>query len=396
LKKLFDAKNLEKMTSHFINRPSTGVYPPHDYAQVLTDSFMRKKPTGTDQIVTMGSGSEAIENAMKAAFMWFQEKNVHSKAGGISQQYMDSSMKNEKPGTPDLTILTFTYSFHGRTLGALSATHSKPIHKVDIPGFHWPIGQFPQLKYPLNEFDKENRQEEQRCLDGVEEIIHNSHNNKGTFGPVAAILIEPIQAEGGDRHATPFFFQQLRALSKKYGVALICDEVQTGGGATGKWWAHEHWGLDDPADLVCFSKKCQAAGFYHKAEFVPKQTYRIFNTWLGDPLRAIELKTIIDVVERDNLLDVVNNSGKILMNGLQSIQQKYPNLIANIRGQGTFCAFDVVTVEKRTELQQLMRNNGIEMGVSGEKSVRLRPHLIFEEHHANIFLNTLEAQLKRL
>lgn len=391
---LFQGDNLKKISSHFVNRPATGVYPPHDYEEILKSSFMRKMPGKCDQITTMASGSEAIENAMKAAFMRFQEKRVHSKVGDISKEYMDSCMTNDKPGSPDLSILTFTYSFHGRTLGALSATHSKPIHKVDIPSFKWPIAKFPSLKYPLHEHEKENRAEEEHCLQIAEEIISNSHKSIGQFGPVAAVLIEPVQAEGGDRHATQFFFQGLRQLTKKYDIAMICDEVQTGGGATGKFWAHEHWGLSDPADIVCFSKKCQAAGYYSKAEYQPKQTYRIFNTWLGDPLRAIEFKTIIDVVERDNLLDVVNQSGKVLMDGLHSLNAQYPHLISNIRGQGTFCAFDVATVEKRTDLQKRMRNHGVEMGVSGERSVRLRPHLIFTEHHANIFLQTLADQLK--
>jgi len=396
--KLFsDPKSLQRMCSHFINRPSTGVYPPTDYLQILQESFMRVVPKGTSNVMTMSSGSEAIENAMKAAFMWYMNNNYHSKTGGITQEYMDSCMTNQAPGTPDLSILTFTSSFHGRTLGALSATHSKPIHKVDIPAFKWPIAPFPSLKYPLKEFEKENRAEEERCLNVVEDILVKSVKRSEFYGPVAAVLVEPVQAEGGDRHATPFFFQGLRRLTQKHGVALICDEVQTGGGATGKFWAHEHWGLgENGPDLVCFSKKMQAAGYYHKPEFAPSQTYRIFNTWLGDPLRGIQLKTMLDVVERDQLLNVVNNSGKLLMDGLQQLQQRYPGIMSNVRGTGTFCAYDIVNVDKRTQLVSKMRNSGVEMGVSGERSVRLRPHLIFAEHHVNIYLNRLENAFKSL
>lgn len=397
--KLFsDPRSLQRMTSHFINRPSTGVYPPHDYLQILQESFMRVLPKGTNQVMTMGSGSEAIENAMKAAFMWYQNRAHHSKTGNTpSQEYMDSCMTNQAPGSPDLSILTFTSSFHGRTLGALSATHSKPIHKVDIPAFKWPIAPFPSLKYPLKEFASENRKEEERCLAAVEEILAKSVKGTEYYGPVAAVLIEPILAEGGDRHASPFFFQGLRRLTQQYGVAFICDEVQSGGGATGKFWAHEHWGLgENGPDIVCFSKKMQAAGYYHKAEFAPAQTYRIFNTWLGDPLRGIQLKTMIDVVERDQLLDHVNRTGEVLQKGLMELQERYPALVSNVRGTGTFCAYDIVTVDKRTELVGKMRNSGVEMGVSGERSVRLRPHLIFSEHHVNIYLNRLENALKSL
>jgi 4-aminobutyrate aminotransferase / (S)-3-amino-2-methylpropionate transaminase len=111
--------------------------------------------------------------------------------------------------------------------------------------FPWPVCDFPHLKYPLNEFKEENAAEEQRCLDLADHVM------KTNPVKVVGMIVEPIQAEGGDNHASPDFFRRLRAIAKKNNVAFIVDEVQTGCGSTGKFWAHEHWELEDAPDVVC-------------------------------------------------------------------------------------------------------------------------------------------------
>lgn len=103
-----------------------------------------------------------------------------------------------------------------------------------------------------------------------------------TTRPVAAVIIEPVLSEGGDKHASPAYFRSLRRIAKKHGAYFIVDEVQTGVGATGKFWAHEHWGLEagEEPDFVTFSKKMQASGVYHKKETRPASAYRIYGTWM--------------------------------------------------------------------------------------------------------------------
>src|SRR5262249_46056341 len=160
----------------------------------------------------------------------------------------------------------------GRSLGALSLTRSKPIHKLDIPAFPWPVVPFPAARFPLREHDAANRESEARSLDAVTQVL------RAHAGEVAGLVVEPIQGEGGDRHASPDFFRALRRITSEHAVAFIVDEVQTGGGATGSFWAHESWELADPPDIVAFSKKLQLGGFYCSEDFVPKETYRIFNT----------------------------------------------------------------------------------------------------------------------
>lgn len=100
--------------------------------------------------------------------------------------------------------------------------------------------------------------------------------------PVAAVIIEPILSEGGDKHASPEFFRSLRLIARKHGAFFIVDEVQTGVGATGTFWAHEKWGLKEgeEPDFVTFSKKMQAAGVFHKKETRPNAPYRNYNTWM--------------------------------------------------------------------------------------------------------------------
>jgi 4-aminobutyrate aminotransferase/(S)-3-amino-2-methylpropionate transaminase len=146
----------------------------------------------------------------------------------------------------------------------LTCTHSKSIHKIDVPSFDWPVAKFPQYKYPLEDNVRENKEEEKKSLANVEELIEQ-WKKKGI--PVAGIIVEPIQAEGGDNHGSPEYFQALQKLSKSKGVALIIDEVQTGGGPTGKMWCHEHFKLPTAPDIVTFSKKMQTGGFYHAPEF---------------------------------------------------------------------------------------------------------------------------------
>jgi 4-aminobutyrate aminotransferase / (S)-3-amino-2-methylpropionate transaminase len=121
-----------------------------------------------------------------------------------------------------------------------------------------------------------NRRVEMETLGLVERKMREWH------APIAAVIVEPIQSEGGDNHASPVFFKGLRDLTKKYDALLIVDEVQTGVGSTGTFWAHEKWGFakGNEPDIVTFSKKFQAAGWYfHNEKLIPNRPYRQFNTW---------------------------------------------------------------------------------------------------------------------
>lgn len=361
------------MISAMINRPALGNFPQHDWASMLDNSLLKAAPRGCDQVFTATAGSDANELAYKAAFMWKRRTQRGGPDVEFTEQEMESAMHNQKPGSPDLSILSFATGFHGRLFGSLSTTRSKPIHKLDIPAFNWPQAPFPMLKYPLEEHVDENRAEEARCLQEVDRLIREFPS------PPAAVVVEPIQSEGGDNHASPAFFRGLREITRKRDVLLIVDEVQTGVGATGKFWAHEHWKLEDPPDMVTFSKKAQAAGYYYgRKDLRPNKPYRQFNTWMGDPCRAILFKAIIEEIERLGLVENTRVVGEYLFGGLTALQERYPNEIMNLRGQATFIAWDS---PRRDEFLKTMKSVGVNIGGSGANAVRLRPMLIFQRQH---------------
>lgn len=364
-----------EMVNALINRPAMGSFPSHDWASLLESGVLRVAPKGLNQIFTALAGSDANETAYKAAFMYRRRRDRGGPDVEFTAEEIKSAMDNKSPGSPQLSILSFRTAFHGRLFGSLSTTHSKPIHKLDIPAFDWPQAPFPLLKYPLEEHVQDNAAEEARCLAETEDLIENFHH------PVAAVVIEPIQSEGGDNHASPSFFRELRKITKRHDVLFIVDEVQTGIGATGKFWAHDHWELTEPPDIVTFSKKAQTAGYYYgNPELRPNKPYRQFNTWMGDAARLILFRAIVQEIERLNLVEQTAQVGDYLFSGLERVAQNCPNEIQNLRGkgQGTFIAWDS---PRRDELLKSAKKEGVNIGGSGEKAVRLRPMLIFQKHH---------------
>lgn len=222
---LMKAAVSDQMVSSMVNRPALGSFPQHDWEQILRDGLLKAAPKCMDKVFTAQAGSEANELAYKAAFMW--KRKQQRRSADFSDEEINSAMANQSPGSPNLSIMSFKSGFHGRLLGSLSTTRSKPIHKLDIPAFNWPQAPWPELKYPLDQHKQANEREEQRCLDEVERLIREWPI------PPAAIIIEPIASEGGDNHASPEFFRKLRELTKRKEVLMIVDEVQTGLGATG-------------------------------------------------------------------------------------------------------------------------------------------------------------------
>lgn len=371
------------MQCALINRPALGNFPSSDWAHILKTGALRAAPKGLDQVFTAMAGSDANETAYKAAFMYYRQLQRGGPEVEFTEEELLSTMNNQSPGSPQLSILSFKSAFHGRLFGSLSTTRSKAIHKLDIPAFDWPQASFPQLKYPLEDHVQENAAEEKRCLDEVERLIKEFHN------PVAAVMVEPIQSEGGDNHASPAFFQGLRDITKRTKVLFIVDEVQTGVGATGKFWAHDHWNLSSPPDMVTFSKKAQTAGYYFgNPALRPNKPYRQFNTWMGDPARALVYRGIIEEVERLGLVENTRITGDYLFGGLARLAEKYPEHFQNLRGknQGTFIAWDT---PKRDQFVAKAKSFGVNIGGSGPSAIRLRPMLVFQKHHGMLNFSLL-------
>ncbi|EIW67195.1 hypothetical protein TREMEDRAFT_72189 [Tremella mesenterica DSM 1558] len=351
-----------------LNRPGLGSFPPVQWSEWINQGLMTVAPNGLDQLCTTLCGTSANETCMS----------------------------NHSPGSPDLSILSFKGGFHGRLFASLSTTRSKALHKVDIPAFDWPAAPFPQLLYPLEEHIKENQEEEEKCLLEVEQILIHQKSTK----PVAAMIIEPILSEGGDHHASPSFFRSLRSLARKHSVYFIVDEVQTGVGATGTFWAHEKWelGKGQEPDFVTFSKKMQASGVYHKLETRASKPYRNYNTWMGDPMRTLQAGQILQIISSHNLVSHTSTIGALLHSTLSEIFVHFPQLILNFRGkgEGTFLSWDMPDTSIRDKFLLLVRQRGVHMGGCGEKTVRLRPMLVFGEEEVIVLADVVEGVLKMM
>jgi len=192
------------------------------------------------------------------------------------------------------------------------------------------------------------------------------------------------------------FFQNLQKITKKYDIALLIDEVQTGGGATGKMWCHEHFDLPSPPDVVSFSKKMQLGGYYHTDDYRPSQAYRVFNTWMGDPGKILVLEEIIKVIKRDSLLKKVEKTGHHLKCGLLEIEKEFSHILNSTRGRGTFLAINANKTQTRDDILGRLKQKGVQAGGCGDFAIRFRPALIFETKHADIFLDKFRQVLKEL
>lgn len=387
LKAIQDPANL----STFANRPALGVFPPKGFVNDIKESFMSVAPPGLEQVQTMACGSCSVENAMKAAFMAFRRRERGGKPP--SEEELRTSLINQHPGCPSLAALSFSGGFHGRTMGALACTHTKWVHKLDFPAPEWPIAPFPTLQYPLHEFVEENDREEQRCLDEVQEIIKRGTSS---LKPIACVVIEAMQCEGGDNYASPSFFQRLQAICKQNNIYLIIDEVQTGAGASGKFWMHEHFDLPSPPDLVTFAKKMLTGGFYFSDEMRADQGYRIFNTWVGDPSKVVVLKEVINTIREEGLLKQVEETGNKMHQVLLDAQEEYPHLLSRARGIGTLNSVDLPDAAIRDKLIALMRTKGIHVGVCGTITLRIRSTLTLEAKHVDVFADGFRSALRTL
>jgi len=207
-------------------------------------------------------GALGVENALKTAFDWKVRRN---RARGI-------------PGERGTQVLHFQEAFHGRTGYTLSLTNTDPVKTAYFPKFPWPRVENPKLRFPVTpEVERDVIAAEQRSLAQIEKAFTDNPDD------IAAIIIEPIQAEGGDNHFRPEFLQALQGVARKHDCFFIVDEVQTGVGLTGRMWGHEHFGIQP--DALAFGKKTQVCGFLagpkvdEEPENVFKVPSRINSTW---------------------------------------------------------------------------------------------------------------------
>lgn len=352
---LANEKQLEKVS---INKLALSDIYPDEYADFM-DVFERVGiPQELSYCFFIDGGGLAVENALKAAFDWKTRLNLSK---GIEQEASQ--------------VIHFKQAFHGRTGYTLSLTNTKDPRKyMYFPKFNWPRISNPKLTFPLTEESVANTIElEKQAIQEIENAIANNPND------IACLILEPIQAEGGDNHFRKEFFVKLREICDKNDIILILDEVQTGIAMTGKMWCYQHYGI--VPDVISFGKKTQVCGILaNKAKFdrveknVFQESSRINSTFGGNLVDMIRFKLILEIIEKEGLVNKAETLGEYLQVKLLELSEKHPS-ISNVRGKGLLVAFDLPTPEARDKfVDAAMKENMLILGC-GERSIRFRPHL---------------------
>ena len=362
-------KNKERLLTSALNKPTNSDVYSVEMAEFVNTMNRVAQPEYLPHSFFIEGGGLAVENALKAAFDWKVKKNLKSGKG--------------KKGS---MIIHFKECFHGRTGYTMSLTDSPdPRKTMYFPKFEWPRVLNPKINFPIDKNIEEVIKSEKISLDQIKDALVKNKDE------IAALIIEPIQGEGGDNHFRCEFFKELRTLANENDFLLIYDEVQTGIGITGSMWAHQSFNpnicncICDNSnilpDIISFGKKTQVCGIFASNRLdevednVFNQSSRLNSTWGGSLVDMVRFTLYLEIIENENLLENANKMGKELGDQLITLQKKHPNLISNARNRGLFGAFDFPDPETRDKVNDMILEEGTMMLGCGTKTIRFRPHL---------------------
>lgn len=326
----------------------------------FVDAFGRlAMPDHLPHLFLVAGGSLGVENALKAAFDWKVRRNFRKG-------------HREERGHQ---VLHFRESFHGRSGYALSLTNTADPKKYEyFPRFDWPRITNPKLRFPVDADELERvRREENLALDAIKNAFAERPDD------IACIILEPIQAEGGDNHFRPEFLRALRQIADEREALLVFDEVQTGMGLTGRMWAHQHW--DVRPDLVAFGKKTQVCGVMagprldEEPDNVFRLGSRINSTWGGNLTDMVRCHRYLEIMAEERLVEHAAKAGEHLRLGLERLQAERPDLVSNARGRGLMCAIDLPDGATRDAVAQAMYELGAIILGCGTRGLRFRTPL---------------------
>lgn len=324
-------------------------------------------------------GALAVENALKTAFDWKVRKNL---AAGLGRE-------------AGSRIIHFRQAFHGRSGYTLSLTNTFDPRKTDyFPTFPWPRIVNPRITFPLDAGNLARVLElEDEALRRIREVLDEQGED------VAAIIIEPIQGEGGDNHFRGEFLRALRAICDERGVMLIFDEIQTGAGLTGRFWAYEHF--DALPDILVFGKKTQVCGILasRRVDEAPchvfRERSRINSTFGGNLIDMARCTRILRIIEEERLTENARIRGELLLAGLQNLAREFPDALSNARGRGLMCAVDAADTDTRDRLIMACLGEKLLLVGSGPASIRFRPHLVVNDGEIEEALGILRGILAK-
>lgn len=323
-------------------------------------------------------GALAVENALKAAMDWKVRKNL---AAGHGER-----------GTE---IIHFKHAFHGRSGYTMSLTNTDPKKIAHFAKFPWPRVSTPMINFALPETE--------RLADVVAKETQTEKEIRAVLAQkavdIAAIIIEPVQGEGGDNHFRAEFLQLLRRICDESDVLLIFDEVQSGMGITGKNWCCEHFGV--LPDLLVFGKKAQVCGVMAgpRLDEVKDNCFRlpsrISSTWGGNFTDYVRSTHYLRIIEQEKLVAHAAAQGTVLLAGLEELSGQHPFVTAP-RGRGLMLAFDLPDTTRRDAFWKGCYELGLLVVRSGERSIRLRPVLDVDDEVIEDSLEIMDAECRKL
>ncbi|WP_420454627.1 L-lysine 6-transaminase [Rubrivirga sp.] len=358
----------ERLMDAALNKvANSDVYTPH-FARFVETFGRVGIPAELPHAFFVSGGALAVENALKVAFDWKVRKN---RAKGYS-------------GDRGSKVLHLREAFHGRSGYTMSLTNTDPNKVAHYPKFDWPRISNPKIRGGDVELREEIaiRQAKQAFRDHPDEI--------------AAVILEPIQGEGGDNHFRPEFLQALRDLADEAEALLVFDEVQTGVGLTGAFWAYQALGVTP--DILAFGKKTQVCGILagprvdEVDDNVFQKSSRINSTWGGNLVDMVRFDRILEVIEAEDLIGNVARQGERLMGRLAEMEARYEG-VADARGRGLFCAFDLPDTATRNAVLKAAYADGLMALGCGTRSVRFRPALTIQRGDLDAGLDILDGAL---
>src|ERR1700712_2651681 len=343
-----------------LTNPSNSDIYTTQYAQFV-DTFDRIGiPEYLPHAFFISGGSLAIENAIKTAMDWKVQKNF---AKGYTKEL-------------GFKVIHFEHAFHGRSGYTLSLTNTQPNKTKWFAKFDWPRVSFPYIKFPYSDANHEDLlQREELSIAQIKQAFADNKDD------VCAIIVEPVQSEGGDNHARKEFMEQLRILADENEALLIYDEVQTGVALSGKFWCHEHFGEKARPDIIAFGKKMQVCGILASRRVdeiennVFKVSSRINSTWGGSLVDMVRSSKIMEIIQEDGLCEKAAVTGEYLQNELSKIAESH-SVISNVRGKGLLTAFDFPNkIYRDNFIKEGMKKDVMFLGC-GAHTIRFRPALI--------------------
>ncbi len=365
LKRLLKASNIRWALSD--------VYP--EYYGDFVEAFSSVLPKGFEHLFFIDGGALAVENALKTAFDWKTRKNFA-----------------EKDVIPGDKVLHLKNAFHGRSGYTMSLTNTADPNKYKFfPKFDWPRVHNPAATFYRDGTVKYD--DEERARAEIEDAIKR-YNYR-----IAAMIVEPVQGEGGDNYFSPDFFKFIRKKADENDFLLIFDEVQTGW-STGSWWASDHITGGVRPDIFSFGKKTQQCGIAASTRIdevkdnVFKVSSRLNSTWGGTLSDMVRSTKFIEVIKKDRLIDNSKRQGERIKKAL--LNETDESLVSNIRGSGGWIAFTLPDSGTRDRLWKALYAEGVMLLKSGRNSLRMRPQLAITDQEVDAGLERMLSAMKKI